>query len=462
MTKITLRNLWRWDGRVGRGEYLLWGVALFAVKYNLDRILTAVWFGRSWTLFDQEQVQLYLWQSVRPNIERLYFLTLLALSLPFLWAGVVLTLRRLRALGWPPWLVGLFFVPVLKLAFFAVLCAMRSRDGSPARSVVRRGGAVGAWIPRSPVGSITVALTFSLVGTGALAWLGTVVLRDYGWSLFVGLPFLTPLLAVLLYSFHERRSLRACLLVANGTIALAGAGLLVFAMEGIVCIIMAAPLAFAIATVGGLAGHYIQRTLWWPEDSTRLFCVALLSVPSVMLLEHALPPPLPVLKVQSSIIVNAPIETVWRHVVTFSELPPPRELIFQLGVAYPIRAEIFGHGVGAVRHCHFSTGPFVEPITVWDEPRLLRFSVVQNPAPMQEWTPYRHVHPAHLDGYLESQTGQFRLVALDGARTRLEGTTWYHHRLWPAGYWQRWSNFIIHQIHLRVLNHVKQLSESQA
>ena len=24
--------------------------------------------------------------------------------------------------------------------------------------------------------------------------------------------------------------------------------------------------------------------------------------------------------------------------------------------------------VGAVRHCIFSTGPFVEPITVWDEP----------------------------------------------------------------------------------------------
>ena len=41
----------------------------------------------------------------------------------------------------------------------------------------------------------------------------------------------------------------------------------------------------------------------------------------------------------------------------------------------------------------------------------------------------------------------------------LEGTTWYYHRLWPARYWQVWSDYIIHTIHLRVLHHVKKLSE---
>ena len=31
--------------------------------------------------------------------------------------------------------------------------------------------------------------------------------------------------------------------------------------------------------------------------------------------------------------------------------------------------------------------------------------------------------------------------------------------LWPSDYWRVWSDHIIHTIHLRVLNHVKQLSE---
>jgi hypothetical protein len=166
------------------------------------------------------------------------------------------------------------------------------------------------------------------------------------------------------------------------------------------------------------------------------------------------------LKVVSSIEVNAPVERVWKHVVAFAELPPPDEALFKLGIAYPIRAEINGCGPGAVRHCVFSTGPFVEPIEVWDEPRLLKFSVTENPEPMQEWTPYRDVHPPHLNGFLVSRQGQFLLTPLPDGRTRLEGTTWYHHSLWPANYWQLWSDFIIHKIHLRVLRHVKQLAET--
>jgi hypothetical protein len=52
-------------------------------------------------------------------------------------------------------------------------------------------------------------------------------------------------------------------------------------------------------------------------------------------------------------------------VIEFSKLPPPQEAIFKLGIAYPMRAQIAGHGPGAIRHCVFSTGAFVEPIEVW-------------------------------------------------------------------------------------------------
>ena len=44
-------------------------------------------------------------------------------------------------------------------------------------------------------------------------------------------------------------------------------------------------------------------------------------------------------------------------------------------------------------------------------------------------------------------------------RWQLEGTTWYRHNLWPATYWQVWSDYIIHRIHLRVLEHIKERAE---
>ncbi len=79
---------------------------------------------------------------------------------------------------------------------------------------------------------------------------------------------------------------------------------------------------------------------------------------------------------------------------------------------------------------------------------------------MEEWTPYKRIHPPHLKGFLESEGGEFRLEPLSGGGTLLQGTTWYHHRMWPAFYWKWWSDFIIHRIHLRVLEHIKRRSEN--
>jgi len=168
--------------------------------------------------------------------------------------------------------------------------------------------------------------------------------------------------------------------------------------------------------------------------------------------------PCPVFEVKSTIEIAAPPETVWKNMVSFSDLPEPTEWLFKSGLAYPKRARIEGSGPGAMRYCEFSTGPFVEPIEVWDKPRLLQFRVTASPAPMREWSPYGSVTPKHLHGYMVSKKGQFLLTRLPCNRTRLEGTTWYQHGLLPAQYWRLWSDAIIHHIHLRVL-HIRTLSE---
>lgn len=460
--KPKLSDLWRFDGLVGRGVFMFWGLLLFFVKYNLDRIVAQVFYGQNWSLFDPATLRFYLWQHFDPQQDKMLYLVLLATSLPFLWAGIALTVRRLRSLGWSGWWVLVFFLPFLKLFFFAVLVVFPGRDAKPpVLSPAAPPGAFGRLIPKSLAGSALVGMLVSVVfGVGSAA-LGTVALGDYGWSLFVGVPFVMGFLSVLIYSCHERRTIVSCIIVALVAVVFAGAALLLVAIEGLICLLMAAPIAFALGIVGGVAGYFVQDAVWRRREEVRLYCVVLLTIPAAMGVEYTVPPTLPLLHVQSSVIIDAPPEKVWQNVVCFSELPPPTEAIFKLGVAYPIRAEIDGQGVGAVRHCNFSTGPFIEPIEVWDEPRLLKFSVTQNPEPMQEWTPYRNVHPRHLDGYLQSCGGQFRLEALPGNRTRLEGTTWYYHHLWPANYWQWWSDEIIHTIHMRVLNHIKQLSEEK-
>jgi len=170
----------------------------------------------------------------------------------------------------------------------------------------------------------------------------------------------------------------------------------------------------------------------------------------------------PTYEVVPSVVIDAPPEVVWRHVVSFRELPPPHEPLFRLGVAYPMRARIQGQGVGAVRRCEFSTGAFVEPITAWDAPRRLTFDVRDEPPPMRELSPWPVVHATHLDGYFRAVKGEFRLVPLPGGRTRLEGSTWYTLAIHPQGYWTLWANALVETIHHRVLVHIRRLAEDEA
>jgi len=164
--------------------------------------------------------------------------------------------------------------------------------------------------------------------------------------------------------------------------------------------------------------------------------------------------------VRTAIEIAAPPERVWQSIVTMSNLPEPHQWYFRAGLAYPMRVRLNGAGVGATRYCDFSTGPVVELIEVWDAPRLLRFRVTGNPAPMREWTPYAEVSPRHLHGYLISREGEFRLTPLPGNRTLLEGTSWYRHGLQPAPYWRLWSDAIFHRVHRRVFADIKQMAEA--
>jgi hypothetical protein len=277
----------------------------------------------------------------------------------------------------------------------------------------------------------------------------------------VALPFTLGFGAALVYGIRQPRSMNGCVGVACLAVTLLGGALLALAFEGVVCLIMALPIALPLAAFGGACAYGVQRRRWFQTDAPVLLSVLLVFVPGVEWVEHVAAQPSPVFVVRTAIDVQASPEKVWQEVVAFSEIPPPTEWMFRAGVAYPIRAEMLGAGAGAERHCVFSTGAFVEPIEVWDEPRLLKFSVTSNPPPMEEWTPYSHIDPPHLHGFLVSEGGQFLLTPLANGGTRLEGTTWYQHGLWPSAYWQLWSDAIIHRIHLRVLRHIRDEAEGK-
>jgi uncharacterized membrane protein YhaH (DUF805 family) len=432
------------DTTVTRNQYAAVGFSLMALKYLLDS--SVLFLVQHITVSPLTYLNPFL-SSKTPLFANSpsWFVWLLSLiALPFAWVGLSMTVRRAQDAGLSTWVAFLFLVPGLNYLLMLGLCLAPSRPAAPASRP--RGPSSAAW--KSAMLGVFGALVFS-----ALVLLFSVeVLKTYGAALFVGTPIAMGAISSFTLNRQTPTSVGATLSLAVLTALLSAGALLLFGLEGAVCITMAFPPALAFTLLGAILGRTVALK---SGAATTSMWIVLCLVPMLAGFE-SLPHAPPLREVASSIEINAPPEKVWSHVVTFSELPAPTEWIFQTGIAYPQRARIEGQGVGAIRRCEFSTGPFIEPIQTWEPPVRLGFGVESQPPPMEEWSPYKNIHPRHLDGYFRSQRGEFRLVSLPFGRTRLEGSTWYELDLAPGEYWRLWADGLIHAIHMRVLKHIKQ------
>jgi uncharacterized membrane protein YhaH (DUF805 family) len=457
------------EGTIAPARYFSIGFVLTVIKQLLDLFVASRVFGRPWSPLSYALTGEIGGLFSLDRADQIFYATMLAVALPFLAVGIVLTVRRLRDAGWPLWLAAFFFAPLpINLLFFIVLCLVPSQPVAvqhplgdiidvpsdlQAKSALtnRRFAFIRA------AGAILIPLPIAAL----VVYGGTHILGDYGWSLFVGLPFILPMLSVVIYGSGRNVNLGECILVGLVWVVVAIAMMIAFAFEGLICILMMLPLAVPVVVLGSLLGYFIVRSgLGDKRHLAKMILVLFALLPTMVGAEHiASPEPLR-FTCATSVVIDAPPEAVWKRVVSFSDLDPPDDWLFRTGVAYPIRARIEGTGAGALRRCEFSTGPFVEPIEVWDEPRLLRFDVTSCPPPMREWNPFFDIHPPHLDGFLVAKQGEFLLTRLPGGKTHVRGSTLYQHGLWPAWYWRLWSDPIIHRIHDRVLRHIKTLAES--
>lgn len=81
--------------------------------------------------------------------------------------------------------------------------------------------------------------------------------------------------------------------------------------------------------------------------------------------------------------------------------------------------------------------------------RELTFDIVRQPQ-----------HP-ELFGHIDIQRGQFILHDNGDGTTTLEGSSWYRLYVQPSPYFRLWSDTIVRQVHVRVLDHIRELSEKE-
>jgi hypothetical protein len=294
--------------------------------------------------------------------------------------------------------------------------------------------------------------------TSVAVALGTLVFGTYGSTLFLLTPFVVGIVSAYTANHQADIGGRQTAWTVFIAVLLGGVTLVAVAVEGVICILMAAPLGLGMALLGGVLGRAMALQTGRPAGQP-LQCIALL--PLMFAIEHVLPPSAH-FETDQTIAVAAPPELVWKSILSTDPIEGPLALPFRLGVAYPLRGEVRGEGVGAERLGEFSTGTAIERVTEWVPNRKLAFVIVRDIPGMRELSPYEHVHAPHVVGYFRTTYTSFELIPRADGGTDIVERTSHEVRIDPVPYWLPMARWIVRQNNARVLEHIRSHAERGA
>jgi hypothetical protein len=369
------------------------------------------------------------------------------------WALAALAFRRAADADISAWAATLAMAPFIQIVVIAALCALPTRQEDPSPKA-RADTAAGAHDWSAAVQGLIAGIGATLMAVAA----GALLFRTYGYTMFVMSPFLIG--AITAYLANRGRDVgvgRTSKLVAAAAV-LGAIGLVVAALEGLVCIVLAAPLGIGLAVIGGLLGRAIALHRPGSPQQT-LSGLALIALAFAL---EALLPASTTFDTEARIDISAPAQTVWRHLLDMELMRDPISIPFRLGMAYPLRGQLLGEGVGATRLGEFSTGTAVERVTEWVPARKLAFVTLTDVPAMRELSPYTDVHAPHVIGYFRTINASFELLPDATGGTQVLERTAHELRLEPVLYWLLLARWAVQQNNARVLLHLKRQAERGA
>lgn len=270
-------------------------------------------------------------------------------------------------------------------------------------------------------------------------------------------PMAVGYLAVALAGRGGGRLPMALLIPALTTVACL-AFVLASGLEGIICVILIAPLFLLFAVTGGLMANAMRRR------GRRRYGSALAAV---LLLPYAAAPlegrlPLPDARrtVEARVVVRAGAAAVWRQVVRPAGIRPEENrtrLAHRIGFPRPVSATLSHLGVGGSRYAIFERGVMLrETVTAWVPERRMAFTI--DPASIPARALDEHVT---MGGpFFDVLDGSYEIVPLGPDRVELRLRTEHrvstHFNLY-AGFW---TDLLMRQIQENLLHVIRTRAEA--
>jgi len=276
---------------------------------------------------------------------------------------------------------------------------------------------------------------------------------EYGWSLFMVIPFSIGLTV----GFYTRIAksvswLKLCFKVLFIVSAISAA-LIAIGLEGAICVLMALGLIVLPALVGLLIGYLIRKIYLIQFFLLVVFLNSGFIFYDVYnnegfedeaLLSITINQPLPVVK------------KILQKKFVFSEHP---NIFFKNGISYPTAMHLQNKNNQWCLVCSLNKEEVDLPILMLND-SVMRFTTPEDIIVMEETNPFHKVEAKHQKGYFKVIYGEFKLKRLEDDKTLLTATTKYEYQITPAFYWHWWTDYIVQEMHEHVLNDIKLKAES--
>ena len=216
-----------------------------------------------------------------------------------------------------------------------------------------------------------------------------------------------------------------------------------FMGEGVICLVIVSPLLLLFLYIGTLMG----RAMFDKDNQT--LNVSIITVLLVVFVMDSLATHQYENEVSDTITINAAVNKVWPNVVAFKRIEQkPTFWLFQIGLPSPMETIVDGYYKGAGRKCIFSNGyTFGERISTFEPGHDLVFDITDQP------------RDPEIMNHLDLIRGEFVLKDNGNGTTTLTGNSWYKLYVFPAWYYDLWTQSIVRNVHVRVMEHIKELSE---
>lgn len=240
----------------------------------------------------------------------------------------------------------------------------------------------------------------------------------------------------------------------------AEAVLLLFVVEGFICIVMAIPITMIAGSIGGVIAGLFYRNRK-RNKTVSLACAAVLPLLFAGI-ESTLQPPTRTETADTSIVIHADETTVWNNIKTVPAIRPNEvkpSWSHRIGFPLPIAATLDREGVGGVRNASFQGNlVFIETVNDWQPNHQLGFTIKADTANIPPTTLDEHVT---IGGrYFDVLDGQYRLEPIANGNIRLHLVS--HQRLSTDFnvYAALWTTAIMRDLQNSILDVIKHRCES--